>query len=274
MTRAAKGVLTIANLTMSSIIKKISIARGYDPRDFALFCYGGGGPLHGIELAAGAQHPARDRAAGAGQFLRHRACCWPTRGSTPRAPCGARSTRRPCRRCWRSTASSKHKDGEALRREFGEGEITVEREAEMRYKGQQHSLKIALPAGRRCRGAARAVRPRIPAALRPRQPGRRGRARGAAFARHPAHGAAGASSARRPRPAGDRRAELEVRPIFFLEEDRFLDATIFDRYALPVAFRRGGPGADRGIRVEHADRPARHLHRSASSRRSTLTAHA
>ena len=51
VTRAAKGVLTIANLTMSSIIKKVSIARGYDPRDFALFCYGGGGPLHGIELA-------------------------------------------------------------------------------------------------------------------------------------------------------------------------------------------------------------------------------
>ncbi len=51
VTRAAKGVLTIANLTMSSIIKKVSIARGYDPRDFALFCYGGGGPLHGVELA-------------------------------------------------------------------------------------------------------------------------------------------------------------------------------------------------------------------------------
>src|SRR5262245_63261778 len=51
VTRAAKGVLTIANLTMSSIIKKISIARGFDPRDFALFCYGGGGPLHGTELA-------------------------------------------------------------------------------------------------------------------------------------------------------------------------------------------------------------------------------
>ena len=55
--RAAKGVLTIANLTMSSIIKKVSIARGYDPRDFALFCYGGGGPLHGIELARALKIP-------------------------------------------------------------------------------------------------------------------------------------------------------------------------------------------------------------------------
>ena len=36
--------------------------------------------------------------------------------------------------------------GAALRREFGDGDITFEREAEIRYKGQQHSLKIALPA--------------------------------------------------------------------------------------------------------------------------------
>ena len=57
VTRAAKGVLTIANLTMSSIIKKVSIARGYDPRDFTLFCYGGGGPLHGIELARALKIP-------------------------------------------------------------------------------------------------------------------------------------------------------------------------------------------------------------------------
>src|SRR5262249_1153737 len=57
VTRAAKGILTIANLTMAPIIKKISIARGYDPRDFALFCYGGGGPLHGVELARALRIP-------------------------------------------------------------------------------------------------------------------------------------------------------------------------------------------------------------------------
>src|ERR1700682_4362749 len=56
-TQAAKGVLTIANLTMASIIKRISIARGYDPRDFALFCYGGGGPRHGTDLARALKIP-------------------------------------------------------------------------------------------------------------------------------------------------------------------------------------------------------------------------
>ena len=32
----------------------------------------------------------------------------------------------------------------ALKREFGEGAVTIEREAEMRYKGQQHSIKIRI----------------------------------------------------------------------------------------------------------------------------------
>ena len=38
----------------------------------------------------------------------------------------------------------------ALRREFGEGTITIEREAEMRYKGQHHSIKIAVPENDDC----------------------------------------------------------------------------------------------------------------------------
>jgi N-methylhydantoinase A len=33
---------------------------------------------------------------------------------------------------------------EVLQREFGEGTVSIEREAEMRYKGQRHSIKIAI----------------------------------------------------------------------------------------------------------------------------------
>ena len=57
---------------MSSIIKKVSIARGYDPRDFALFCYGGGGPAPWHRAGAGAENSARDRSARARQLFRDR----------------------------------------------------------------------------------------------------------------------------------------------------------------------------------------------------------
>jgi N-methylhydantoinase A len=48
----AWGVIQIANAAMERAIRKISIERGYDPRDFTLVAFGGAGPLHACELAA------------------------------------------------------------------------------------------------------------------------------------------------------------------------------------------------------------------------------
>jgi len=48
---AAWGVIQIANATMERAIRKISIERGFDPRDFALVAFGGAGPVHACELA-------------------------------------------------------------------------------------------------------------------------------------------------------------------------------------------------------------------------------
>jgi N-methylhydantoinase A len=41
----------IANAAMERAIRKISIERGHDPRDFTLAAFGGAGPLHACELA-------------------------------------------------------------------------------------------------------------------------------------------------------------------------------------------------------------------------------
>jgi N-methylhydantoinase A len=48
---AAWGVCQIANATMERAIRKISIERGFDPREFTLVAFGGAGPLHACELA-------------------------------------------------------------------------------------------------------------------------------------------------------------------------------------------------------------------------------
>lgn len=48
---AARGIVRIANNNMVNALKLISLNRGYDPRDFALVAFGGGGPMHGIALA-------------------------------------------------------------------------------------------------------------------------------------------------------------------------------------------------------------------------------
>jgi N-methylhydantoinase A len=48
---AAAAVIRIANDRMAGAIRMVSLARGHDPRDFALFAFGGAGPLHAVALA-------------------------------------------------------------------------------------------------------------------------------------------------------------------------------------------------------------------------------
>ncbi len=47
----ADGIVRIAVARMVSAIKQISIANGYDPRDFTLLPYGGAGPMHAVAIA-------------------------------------------------------------------------------------------------------------------------------------------------------------------------------------------------------------------------------
>ena len=48
---AAEAVVRIANTHMAGAIRMVSISLGADPRDFALFAFGGAGPLHAVALA-------------------------------------------------------------------------------------------------------------------------------------------------------------------------------------------------------------------------------
>jgi N-methylhydantoinase A len=49
--RAAAGILQIATVGITGAVRVISVERGEDPRDCALFAFGGGGPLHAAEVA-------------------------------------------------------------------------------------------------------------------------------------------------------------------------------------------------------------------------------
>jgi N-methylhydantoinase A len=49
--QAAAGVYRIVNANMAGATRLVSVAKGYDPRDFALLAFGGAGPLHAVALA-------------------------------------------------------------------------------------------------------------------------------------------------------------------------------------------------------------------------------
>jgi N-methylhydantoinase A len=48
---AARGVIRIANNNMINALKLVSVNRGYDPRDFTLVAFGGGGGMAAVALA-------------------------------------------------------------------------------------------------------------------------------------------------------------------------------------------------------------------------------
>jgi N-methylhydantoinase A len=52
LVETARGVVRVANNNMINALKLVSVNRGYDPRDFTLVCFGGGGGMHAVELAA------------------------------------------------------------------------------------------------------------------------------------------------------------------------------------------------------------------------------
>jgi N-methylhydantoinase A len=48
---AAEGVRQLVNVNMARAVRLVSVERGYDPREYTIVAYGGGGPLHAASLA-------------------------------------------------------------------------------------------------------------------------------------------------------------------------------------------------------------------------------
>ncbi len=49
--QAAHGIRAVANAGMARALRAVTVERGRDPRDMALMAFGGGGPLHAVDLA-------------------------------------------------------------------------------------------------------------------------------------------------------------------------------------------------------------------------------
>ena len=47
----ANGILAVANANIDRALRRVSVARGHDPREFTLVAFGGAGPLHACDVA-------------------------------------------------------------------------------------------------------------------------------------------------------------------------------------------------------------------------------
>lgn len=142
---AAAAVIRIANDRMAGAIRMVSLARGHDPRDFALFAFGGAGPLHAVALARELAIPK---------------VLIPARpGLTNALGCAVADVRHDFVRTVNRPLPEVADDlvRHVLEEQIAEGRATIERErvsveridfvhrADMQFQGQSHILTVPLP---------------------------------------------------------------------------------------------------------------------------------
>jgi N-methylhydantoinase A len=154
----ARGVVTIAAVTMANAIREISIERGHDPRESTLIAFGGAGPLFAVLLARELGIPRVAVPLHAGNF-------------SASGLLGADLAQGASRtRILRLGAAGLAEASALLADLFASldgGGGRREARLDMRYVGQEHSLTIAVPyAGSRLTADAEEVRRLFTAAYR------------------------------------------------------------------------------------------------------------
>lgn len=143
----ARGILNIANHNMVNALKQVSLNRGHDPRELTLVVFGGGGALHAAHLAVelGVKEiviPAFSSVFSAWGML-----------VTDLRQDHAQTHFDRLNDASLAELSTKMDAMEAQAREdmLAEGgadmAVVIERHADMRYAGQEHTVQVTLAAG-------------------------------------------------------------------------------------------------------------------------------
>lgn len=141
--RLASGILEIAAATMAGAIRRVTVQRGHDPSGFTLFAYGGGGPLHSVELARELGIKRVMIPPEAGNFSAIGMLLADVRNDDARTflkPLDA-DTVEQCERVLRKIEENLTA---RMKLEFPGAPIRTERHADMRYQGQHHTIRIEL----------------------------------------------------------------------------------------------------------------------------------
>ncbi len=236
VTEMADGALNIATVTMAGAIRRVSIEHGLDPRDFALFCYGGGGPLHASALAHELSIPQVIIPPEPGNFSAIGMLLADARIDFAKTFTGLLDDK-IVPTMEDEFQAMEREAAEALTREFGAGEIFFERHAEMRYRGQRHNIKVPIT------GLKTAAS--IHEAFTRDYKRRYGHADSKAPAELQALLVSGFAKLRRPdiarlpRRAGKGRGE-STRPVYFGKAG-LVETRVYERDALPSGFEGAGP---------------------------------
>ena len=166
MIQMADGIISIATVIMAGAIRKISVEHGLDPRDFILFSYGGGGPLHACALAHELSIPTVVIPPEPGNFSAIGMLLADARIDTSKTFVGILNDKTVPTMAEIYRAMEKEAAA-SLAQEFGTGDVFFEHHAEMRYRGQRHNIKVPVSGLKDAEADPRRLRARLQAALRP-----------------------------------------------------------------------------------------------------------
>jgi N-methylhydantoinase A len=144
---AALGVIRVANANMVNAIKLVSVRRGHDPRDFDLVAFGGGGSMHAAALAGELRIARVIIPPAPGLFSAWGMLMTEERGDWVRTHVAQTDVLDldHLNAVWgelESSASAYFDAGDAQ-----DGDVVLTRSADMRYKGQEHTVKVPVGAG-------------------------------------------------------------------------------------------------------------------------------
>lgn len=235
----AQGILSLGALNMAAAIKQITVERGIDPRDLSMIAFGGGGPLHTAALARelGVPHliipPEPGNFSALGMIL-----------ADARVD-DTRTFLKPLEQDVVPLFNAAFEEMEQrvatdMTRDLGVSAIRFERQAELSFKGQKHSVRV--PVGT-APDAAR-VRETFETIYRRRY----GHVELNAPIQIVSLVLTAAATIKRPRleelrptigagssgPSGER-------SVYFSERGARIDTPVYQRRNLPLGFSAGGP---------------------------------
>jgi len=236
MIQMADGIISIATVVMAGAIRRISVEHGLDPRDFVLFSYGGGGPLHASALAHELSIPTVVIPPEPGNFSAIGMLLADARIDSSKTFVNLLNDNSVAVLGEIFGAMEKEAFA-ALAAEFGTSDVFFEHHAEMRYRGQRHNINVPVSGLK----DATAIRQAFERDYKRRY--------GHADAKAPAefqalHLSAFArlrrpDIARLPRPAAA--LPPQTRMVYFGSAGGMVDAKIFDRDTLEPGFSGAGP---------------------------------
>lgn len=147
VTEAAWGIHQIVNESMANAARVHAIERAKDPRTFPLFCFGGAGPVHGYRVAEILHSPAMIAPFGAGVTATVGFLAAPLAFDFVRSAYGRLDSLD-----WEQV-NAIFAELEASGREVlvssgvPADQILYQRSADMRYIGQGHEVRVAIPGG-------------------------------------------------------------------------------------------------------------------------------